>query len=132
MAIPIARPPEMNLYPADFRAALFGLSARQIELLAYLEETEPWHTDVGTAEFLDINLSEKFLLCPDGNRRAYRPWAPVSACKSAVFMRFLKHDGEKTWRHIKGTHLFRLIGYGGPTHEHAGDVLKVLVGNAFN
>ena len=133
MKIPgLKYPPDLTSFSADFRAALHGLSVRQIELVVLLEETEPWHAEKETAEFVDINLSEAYILGPDGHRRAFRPWVPVLATKSVVFMRYLAHDGQKTWRQIKGNHLLRLIGYGDPLHVHAAGVLKVLAGNAFN
>jgi hypothetical protein len=124
-------PPNLADYPDAFVKAASELSERAIETAIFAEATEPWPTDPYKPQFLDANMSLKFLY-KGGSHSIFRDTVPTLACSTILWMRVLLTGDRKAWRVVRGKYLLRLIGYGDPKSIVSDDTCQTLAGNAFS
>ncbi|CAK0906276.1 unnamed protein product, partial [Prorocentrum cordatum] len=111
-------PNYLSIGGEPFQLACNQLEERARELVAYCELTEPWPTDA-EIEFMDTNLSLRYLRGPSGARRAWSTSCPCLAASSKIFVRAMV-GGEKFWALLPGVFLMRIIGY--PVSSEGGEV----------
>ena len=112
------------------------LTERAQEVCLYADKVDP-KLGVNEPQFVDVNLSLKFMLGQKGTNKCLRSHIPMLATTSTLLMRCLveKPDGTRgmIYRIIRGKWLLHILGFGDPMNDEIdNDICQLLAGNAFS